>query len=298
MRYLQYLTHALSRQTTCILPQGSVFQSWFLQIWQQQNPEHTLPYILYCIRFKQVPSEAYRNIVELGFELMRMVYESQLSFTLDIICPWTYLAKKRLDEALRQFRQLPASNEVNFTVKFFPYQLYPDASKEGEDKYEWYKRAKYNDSEEKMQKYTTLMAAYGKDAGIDFNFQGTVANTIDAHRLIQYCQETKGPEAANKVVDSLYAQYFTAAAHPSSYDTLLKAALDANIPQQDAEAFISDEFEGLAETRMLIREQASNGVDSVPYITIEGKRRDFTLEGAKEVAEYVKALEGVAKEAY
>ncbi|KAL8818453.1 MAG: hypothetical protein Q9191_007939 [Dirinaria sp. TL-2023a] len=200
-------------------------------------------------RFKQVPSEAYTNIVDLGFEFMRMVYESQLSFTLDIICPW-------------------------------------------------YKRAKYNDSEEKMQKYTTLMAAYGKDAGIDFNFQGTVANTIDAHRLIQYCQETKGPEASNKVVDSLYAQYFTAAAHPSSYDTLLKAALDASIPQPDAEAFISDEFEGLAETRMLIREQASNGVDSVAYIVIEGKRRDFTLEGAKEVAEYVKALEGVAKEAY
>ena len=99
-------------------------------------------------------------------------------------------------------------------------------------------------------------------------------------------------------VSALYAQYFTGAAHPASYDILLKAALDAGMPQQDAEAFISDEYEGLAETRMLIREQASNGVDSVPYIIIEGKRRDFTLEGAKEVPEYLKALEGVAKEAY
>ena len=97
---------------------------------------------------------------------------------------------------------------------------------------------------------------------------------------------------------ALYAQYFTAAAHPSSYDTLLKAALDAGMSQQDAEAFISDEFEGLVETRMLIREQANNGIDSVPYVIIEGKRRDFTLEGAKEVSEYVKTLEGVAKEAY
>lgn len=47
---------------------------------------------------------------------------------------------------------------------------------------------------------------------------------------------------------------------------------------------------------MLIREQAGNGIDSVPYVVVEGKRRDFTLEGAKEVAEYLKTLEQVAKE--
>jgi len=47
---------------------------------------------------------------------------------------------------------------------------------------------------------------------------------------------------------------------------------------------------------MLIREQAGNGIDAVPYIVIEGKRRDFTLQGAKEVPEYVKALEQVIKE--
>ena len=99
------------------------------------------------------------------------------------------------------------------------------------------------------------------------------------------------------IILALYAQYFTAAAHPASHDTLLKAALDAGLPQIDAESFISDELEGLVETRLLIREQASNVVDSVPYIIIEGKKRDLTLEGAKEVPEYLKALENIAKEA-
>ncbi len=47
---------------------------------------------------------------------------------------------------------------------------------------------------------------------------------------------------------------------------------------------------------MLIREQAGNGIDSVPYVVLEGKRRDFTIEGAREVEEYVKELEKVAKE--
>ena len=59
---------------------------------------------------------------------------------------------------------------------------------------------------------------------------------------------------------------------------------------------MEDEYEGLQETKMLIREQAGNGVEAVPYIVLEGKRRDFTLEGAKEIAEYLKVLESIRKE--
>ncbi|KAL8804539.1 MAG: hypothetical protein Q9223_005671 [Gallowayella weberi] len=155
------------------------------------------------------------------------------------------------------------SEHVSFTVKFFPYQLYPEASKEGEDKYDWYKRTKYNNSDDKMQKYITLMTTYGKDAGIDFDFSGTVANTLDAHRFIQHYQEELGAETADKVVNSLYTQYFTHRAHPSTSETLLKAATDAGIDMATAEIFVGDEYRGLPETKMLIREQASNGVDSV-----------------------------------
>jgi len=59
---------------------------------------------------------------------------------------------------------------------------------------------------------------------------------------------------------------------------------------------IADESEGLQETKMLIREQAGNGIDSVPFISIEGKRRDVSLQGAQEVGDYVKALEQIVKE--
>lgn len=140
------------------------------------------------------------------------------------------------------------------------------------------------------------MSAYGIAAGIPFKFHGQVANTMDAHRLIQHYQEESGPDVANKLVNSLYAQYFTQEKHPSAPDTLLAAALDAGIEREKAEAFIGDEYEGLPETKMLIREQAANGIDSVPYVVIEGKRRDFTLEGAREVEEYVKEFEKVVKE--
>jgi predicted DsbA family dithiol-disulfide isomerase len=92
---------------------------------------------------------------------------------------------------------------VNFTVKYHPYQLYPEASKEGEDKYEWYKKSRYGDSSDKMKMYTTLMTAYGVSAGINYKFGGTVANTMDAHRVIQHFQEEKGPETADKIINCM-----------------------------------------------------------------------------------------------
>jgi len=185
---------------------------------------------------------------------------------------------------------------VKFTIKYLPYQLYPDASQEGEDKYQWYMKSRYGGSEERMKMYTSLMSAYGMPLGINFRFDGIVANTLQAHRLVQHYQEEKGEDVATKIINSLYTQYFEEAQHPSSPETLLQAATAAGIDETEAKKFIGDEQEELLEVKMLIREQAGNGVDAVPYVVIEGKKRDFTLEGAKEVAEYVKVLEQVAKE--
>lgn len=185
---------------------------------------------------------------------------------------------------------------MTFTVKYMPYQLFPEASQEGEDKFAWYKRAKYNDSEEKMDMYMRLMRTYGQGEGIEYKFGGTVANTMHAHRLIQHYQETKGPEVADKIINSLYRQYFEEEQHPSEDGTLLRAATEAGIDEADAKAFIEDRDEGLMEVKMLVREQASNQIDAVPYVVIEGKRRDIQLEGAKEVDEYVNALNKVIKE--
>jgi predicted DsbA family dithiol-disulfide isomerase len=95
---------------------------------------------------------------------------------------------------------------------------------------------------------------------------------------------------------ALYSQYFEKEQHPSAPATLMKAANDAGVPDGKVKAFLEDEDEGLMDVKMVIREQAGNGVDSVPYVVVEGKRRDFTLVGAKEVDEYSKVFEQVAKE--
>lgn len=210
----------------------------------------------------------------------------------------TYLAFLRLRRALSTFRTSNPSSPVTFTLRISPYQLYPDFSREGVDRHAWYRDAKYDGSEERFDKYSAYMCALGADEGIHFDFSsGSFANTFHAHRILQYIQGHHGAEAAVKALEGLYEQYFTQRAHPSSPETLTKACLTAGLSEEEAKRVVEDENEEATETKMAIREQAGNGVDSVPYIVFEGKRRDFTLIGAKEVGEYVKTLEQVVKEA-
>lgn len=147
-----------------------------------------------------------------------------------------------------------------------------------------------------MAMYMKLMTGYGATAGITYKFHGTVANTLQAHRVIYNIQEAHGSEKTNLLVSSLYKLYFEDEQHPSSKETLMKACADAGVDEKEAKTLVDDEYEGLMDVKNLIREQISNGVDSVPYVIVEGRRRDLDVQGAKEVEDYVKVLETVVKE--
>ncbi|KAK7454785.1 hypothetical protein Landi51_02994 [Colletotrichum acutatum] len=140
------------------------------------------------------------------------------------------------------------------------------------------------------------MGALGSAAGINFSFGGTMSNTLPSHRIIQHFQEAKNAETANRLVDALYSRYFECEQDQNSKDVLVDACVEAGISETEAKAVVDDESEGKMETRNMIRMAAMDGVDSVPYIMFEGRRRDLTLIGAKEVDEYVKALQTIIKE--
>lgn len=220
---------------------------------------------------------------------------------------------------------------VIFNIHYAPYQLYPEASSEGEDKRSWYLQHKYNGSEAQLQKYEALMLAYFlaeqpeqeatmTNSDAPFELKGVIANTLPAHRLIQYVQARLIAHEASQswqtnptevMLSALYEAYFAHGAHPSSTDTLLGAVKRANLPYEglsvdDISSFLirkpededdrNDASGTWTSTREACRKQASDGVDAVPHIVVEGKRRDFTLVGCKGVDEYVKALRAVVKE--
>lgn len=76
----------------------------------------------------------------------------------------------------------------------------------------------------------------------------------------------------------------------------MAACKDAGIADAEAARVVADESEALPETEAAMRDQAGNGVDSVPFVLLEGRRRDLSLQGAKAVEDYVKALQQIVKE--
>lgn len=92
------------------------------------------------------------------------------------------------------------------------------------------------------------------------------------------------------LVESLYKSYFTEARPPATSETLLRACADAGVPGEEARRIVEDESVWAAETREALNEQVGNGVDAVPFVYVEGRRRDIGLEGCREVGEYVRVL--------
>ncbi|KAI9172498.1 hypothetical protein HJFPF1_02000 [Paramyrothecium foliicola] len=222
------------------------------------------------------------------------MYESQVTFTLDTICPWTFMAKKRLDKALEQVRASPAASGITFTLHFDPYQLHPELP-ETIDKQDWYLHTKFLGNADAHKSLQERLGGLAAAEGSALRFDGPIGNTFQAHRVIQRVQADKGPEAANRLVDALYRRYFTEARHPAADDTLLEACVEAGVDEAEARDLVHDKTRGERELRDHLR-MVARDLDAVPVVSVEGRRRDITLTGAKEVEAYVKALETVIKE--
>lgn len=93
---------------------------------------------------------------------------------------------------------------------------------------------------------------------------------------------------------ALYESYHTLSLHPSELSTLQRAAHVASLKPITSFLEYPDIF--LPETKALLCEQVRNGLDTLPLVVFEWRRRDFTLNGAKEVGEYLAVREKLVKE--
>ncbi|KAJ4265621.1 hypothetical protein NW762_004915 [Fusarium torreyae] len=223
------------------------------------------------------------------------MYESQVTFVMDTICPWTYLGKKRLDEAFTQFRSSPSSSTVSFTLQFSPYQPSPNRAETIPDRASYALHKKHNDNAAAQKLFEEHMLSLAQPLNIPIAFTGPTGNSFPGHRVIQQIQESHGVEVTNKLVDAVFRLYFAEGKHPGADDMLIEACVEAGVDEEEAKSLIEDKERGERDTKEKIRSVGMD-IDAVPTVILEGRRRDLTLTGLKEVAEYVKAMETIAKE--
>jgi len=123
----------------------------------------------------------------------------KLDILADPICPWCYLGKRFLDQALS------ARPDHPFAIEWHPFQLNPDMPKGGMDR-RAYLEAKFGSKENAAKVYAEIDAK-AREAGLEIDF-GAIArtpNTLDAHRLIHWAG-IEGRQQA--VVSFLFEAYF------------------------------------------------------------------------------------------
>ena len=137
----------------------------------------------------------------------------------DVICPWCYIGKRRLEKAVAA---LDGQHEVR--VRWLPFQLNPTMPKDGISRRE-YRTRKFGSWERSLELDAKVVAA-GKAEGIHFAFDRIerTPNTLDAHRLI-WLADKEGIQDA--VVEALFRAYFTEGRDISKRQTLIDVVAEA-----------------------------------------------------------------------
>jgi predicted DsbA family dithiol-disulfide isomerase len=115
----------------------------------------------------------------------------------DVIRPWCYIGKRRLEKALKLL-----DGEVDVRISWLPFQLNPSMPKEGMPRAE-YRKAKFG-SLERSRSLDARVIAEGRSEEIEFAFDRIerTPNTMEAHKLIGLAQDQ------SRVVSALFRAYF------------------------------------------------------------------------------------------
>jgi predicted DsbA family dithiol-disulfide isomerase len=188
----------------------------------------------------------------------------------DVICPWCYIGKKRLEKAIAA---LDSQHRVQ--VRWLPFQLNPTMPKEGISRKEY--RIRKFGSWERSLELDAKVVAVGETEGIHFAF-GRIErtpNTVDAHRLI-WLADQQGCQDA--IVESLFLAYFTEGRDISNRQTLIDVVAEAGLERHRAEAMLNSEegMDAIKEAQELSR---WHRVDGVPFFIINN---EITLSGAQQ----------------
>jgi predicted DsbA family dithiol-disulfide isomerase len=177
----------------------------------------------------------------------------------DVICPWCYIGKRRLEKAV-------AALDRPVKVRWLPFQLNPSMPKEGISRREY--RTKKFGSWERSQELDARVIAVGQSEGIPFAFDRIerTPNTLDAHRLVGLAG-SKGAQGA--VVEALFRAYFTEGRDISDRQTLLDVAAEAVLDRHEAEAVLNGD-DGLGAIKDADALARRVRVEGVPFFIVNG----------------------------
>ena len=183
-----------------------------------------------------------------------------LEIAYDLVCPWCYLAKARVDQALARNsaeKQLP---------RWLPYQLTPDLAPEGVDHATFFA---HRVGAEKAKSIYSMMEHKAEEQGLklDYSRIKTLPNTRKAHSLVKIAGNS---QMAAVLIGQLLSAHFAEGRDIGQDETLLEIGAAAGFKTEHMlRAFSSDEsFIELQQLRTIL---VNRGIKGVPAFMVGGQ---------------------------
>ena len=198
----------------------------------------------------------------------------------DVVCPWCYIGKRRLEQALEQYAtDNPEAPPP--VVRWRPFQLNPDMPAAGIPRQEYIRR-KFGPNGGANYK---RVAQVGVDEGLEMDFDGIEQqpNSLAAHSLIDLAEPG---EAQDRVVEAFFNAYFVDNVNLTKRQNLIDIAVEAGLPQAAVEARLDDPG-AVEDVRAADEEARGMGVEGVPFFVFN---RKVALSGAHEPQTILNAI--------
>lgn len=186
----------------------------------------------------------------------------------DLICPWCFIGKRRLDEALAT----GVGEGVNIIWR--AYQLYPDIPAEGMDRAE-FARIRYRGADQSGAR--RQIESEAERIGINMRFADIerMPNTFLGHRLVHHAREHG---VQDQISDALFTAYFEQGQDVGDPQVLLDAAESVGMDRQATADYLASD-QGIDAVRREIERASVIGVTGVPCFIFAGA---YALPGAQE----------------
>ncbi|CAL1392331.1 unnamed protein product [Linum trigynum] len=201
----------------------------------------------------------------------------RIDISSDTVCPWCFVGKKNLDKAIAA-----STDRFDFEIRWHPFQLYPDAPKQGVNLLQFY-RGRFGGGIDGMM---ARMSEIFRGLGMNYDVTGLTGSTMDSHRLM-YLAGEQGLDKQHKLAEELFLGNFTQAKYIGDREFLLECAEKVGL--EGAAEFLDDPNAGLKQVN---EDLGKTVVRGVPYYVINGKHK---LSGAQPPEGFLRAFEVIAK---
>ncbi|AOZ98892.1 MULTISPECIES: DsbA family oxidoreductase [Flavobacterium] len=203
----------------------------------------------------------------------------------DIMCPFCYIGKRRLENAISQFGHQDA-----IEIEWKSFQLDPNFIASDDDNLVEHLAEKYRKDKDWAIEMLENMTQNAANSGLEFHFEKSVmANSLNAHRLLHLA---KKQNLGSELKELLFKAYFTDGKDVNNKETLKQLGIQVglNVDKVD-EVLNSNSFTREVEEDMQMAQKI--GVQGVPFFVFDNK---YAISGAQHVETFVKTLEKVWEE--